>query len=29
MVTILMNDYPQLKYVMLGVLGLFVLIHRE
>ncbi|GAB5592339.1 Signal peptidase complex catalytic subunit [Umbelopsis nana] len=28
-VTILMNDYPQLKYVILGVLGLFVLIHRE
>ncbi|RUS28114.1 hypothetical protein BC938DRAFT_482297 [Jimgerdemannia flammicorona] len=29
MVTILMNDYPQLKYVLLGGLGLFVLIHRE
>ncbi|OZJ03777.1 Signal peptidase complex catalytic subunit SEC11C [Bifiguratus adelaidae] len=29
MVTILMNDYPQLKYVFLGVLGLFVLIQRE
>ncbi|CAK9303117.1 unnamed protein product [Gordionus sp. m RMFG-2023] len=29
MVTIWMNDYPQLKYVLLGTLGLFVLIHRE
>ncbi|KAI8377727.1 uncharacterized protein BYT42DRAFT_571378 [Radiomyces spectabilis] len=29
MVTILMNDYPWLKTVLLGILGLFVLIHRE
>jgi signal peptidase len=29
MVTILMNDYPKLKYTVLGLLGLFVLIHRE
>ena len=29
MVTILMNDYPQLKYAVLCLLGLYVLIHRE
>nr|CAB3265927.1 signal peptidase complex catalytic subunit SEC11A [Phallusia mammillata] len=29
MVTILMNDYPKLKYAVLGLLGIFVLIHRE
>ena len=29
MVTIVMNDYPQLKYVVLAVLGFFVLVHRE
>lgn len=29
MVTILMNDYPKLKYVLLGGLGIFVLLHRE
>ncbi|KAE9416569.1 hypothetical protein Angca_007499, partial [Angiostrongylus cantonensis] len=29
MVTILMNDYPKLKYAVLGLLGLFVIIHRE
>ncbi|KAI8344498.1 signal peptidase complex catalytic subunit SEC11C-like protein [Chlamydoabsidia padenii] len=29
MVTILMNDYPFLKYVLLGVLGLFALVQRE
>uniref|UniRef100_A0AC35TIT7 Signal peptidase complex catalytic subunit SEC11 n=1 Tax=Rhabditophanes sp. KR3021 TaxID=114890 RepID=A0AC35TIT7_9BILA len=29
MITIIMNDYPQLKFALLGVLGLFVLIHRE
>lgn len=29
MVTILMNDYPKLKYSVLAILGLFVLIHRE
>jgi len=28
-VTILFNDYPKLKYAVLGVLGLFVLSHRE
>ncbi|CAO3636839.1 unnamed protein product [Cunninghamella echinulata] len=29
MVTIIMNDYPSVKYVVLGVLGLFALIQRE
>ena len=29
MMTILMNDYPQLKYVLIGVLGLFALVSRE
>uniref|UniRef100_A0A914C9F9 Signal peptidase complex catalytic subunit SEC11 n=2 Tax=Acrobeloides nanus TaxID=290746 RepID=A0A914C9F9_9BILA len=29
MVTILMNDYPKLKYTVLGLLGLFVLVHRD
>lgn len=29
MVTIIMNDYPQLKWAILGVLGLYVLLHRE
>jgi signal peptidase len=29
MVTILMNDYPILKYVLLGGLAVFVLLHRE
>ncbi|CAJ0927930.1 unnamed protein product, partial [Mesorhabditis belari] len=29
MVTILMNDYPALKYAVLGVLALFVILHRE
>jgi signal peptidase len=28
-VTILMNDYPKLKYFVLACLGIFVLIHRE
>ncbi|GAB1607180.1 signal peptidase complex catalytic subunit SEC11A [Argonauta hians] len=28
-VTILMNDYPKLKYAILVCLGMFVLIHRE
>lgn len=28
-VTILMNDYPQLKYVILATLGIFVLVKRE
>lgn len=29
MATIIMNDYPMVKYVVLGVLGLFVLFHKE
>lgn len=29
MVTILLNDYPKLKYVLVGVLGLFVLTSKE
>merc|ERR1719466_668111 len=29
MVTIIMNDYPKLKYAILGLLGIFVLVHRE
>lgn len=29
MVTIIMNDYPNLKYAVLGVLALYVLLHRE
>nr|CAD2127627.1 unnamed protein product [Meloidogyne enterolobii] len=29
MVTIIMNDYPKLKYSVLVLLGLFVLLHRE
>ncbi|KAI2809281.1 hypothetical protein RDWZM_003392 [Blomia tropicalis] len=28
-VTILMNDYPKFKYAVLGILALFVLVHRE
>ncbi|CAG0920460.1 unnamed protein product [Notodromas monacha] len=28
-VTILMNDYPKLKYAVLACLGLFVLVHRD
>ncbi|CAG8490376.1 5118_t:CDS:2 [Diversispora eburnea] len=28
-ITILMNDYPSLKYVLIGVLGLYVLFSRE
>ncbi|KAL3203641.1 hypothetical protein MRX96_041831 [Rhipicephalus microplus] len=28
-VTILMNDYPKFKFLVLGCLGLFVLVHRE
>nr|XP_039270798.1 signal peptidase complex catalytic subunit SEC11A-like [Styela clava] len=28
-VTILMNDYPKLKYAVLALLGMFVLVHRE
>lgn len=29
MVTILMNEYPNLKYAILGILALYVLLHRE
>ncbi|KAI8141413.1 SEC11-like 1 [Fennellomyces sp. T-0311] len=29
MLTILMNDYPWMKFALLGVIGLFVLVHRE
>ncbi|KAJ3076951.1 Signal peptidase complex catalytic subunit S11C [Podochytrium sp. JEL0797] len=29
MVTIILNDYPQLKVVLLGVMGIFVLITKE
>jgi len=29
MVTIIMNDYPYLKFMLIGVLGLFVLANRE
>ena len=29
MVTIIMNDYPIVKYVLVGVMGLFVLTTRE
>jgi signal peptidase I len=29
MVTIIMNDYPVLKYVLIGVLGLLVMTSKE
>jgi signal peptidase len=29
MVTIIMNDYPQLKFALIGILGLFVIANRE
>ena len=29
MVTILLNDYPALKYVLVGLMGLFVLTNKE
>ena len=29
MVTIIMNDYPYLKYLLIGVLGLFVIIGKD
>jgi signal peptidase len=29
MVTILMNDYPKLKYAVLACLGIVVFIHKE
>jgi len=28
-VTILLNDYPKFKYILLGVLGLFLLVRKE
>ncbi|GAB5032125.1 signal peptidase i [Nannochloropsis oceanica] len=29
MVTIILNDYPMLKYVLVGIMGLFVLTNKE
>lgn len=29
MVTIILNDYPILKYVLIGIMGLFVLTNKE
>jgi hypothetical protein len=29
MVTILLNDYPYFKFVLLGVMGLYVLTSRD
>jgi hypothetical protein len=29
MVTILLNDYPSLKYVMIGIMGILVLSSKE
>ena len=29
MVTIILNDYPALKYVLIGIMGLFVLTNKE
>uniref|UniRef100_A0A1B0CKQ7 Signal peptidase complex catalytic subunit SEC11 n=1 Tax=Lutzomyia longipalpis TaxID=7200 RepID=A0A1B0CKQ7_LUTLO len=29
MITIYMNEYPNLKYAILGILALYVLLHRE
>jgi len=29
MVTIIMNDYPTLKYALIGVLGLLVITNKE
>jgi len=29
MVTIIMNDYPIVKYVLVGLMGLFVLTTKE
>lgn len=28
-VTIILNDYPIVKYVLVGAMGLFVLVNRE
>lgn len=29
MVTIILNDYPALKYLLIGIMGLFVLTNKE
>lgn len=29
LITIIMNDYPQVKFLILAVLGIFVLINRD
>ncbi len=29
MLTIIMNDYPQVKFAVLGILGVYVLLTRE
>ena len=29
MVTIIMNDYPMIKYILVGLMGLFVLTTKE
>lgn len=29
MITILMNEYPNFKYMILGILAIYVLLHRE
>jgi signal peptidase len=29
MVTIILNDYPMVKYILVGVMGLFVLTNKE
>jgi len=29
MVTIMMNDYPQLKFALIGLLGLLVMTNKE
>ena len=29
MVTIIMNDYPMVKYILVGLMGLFVLTTKE
>jgi len=29
MVTIVLNDYPLLKYLLIGIMGIFVLTNKE
>jgi signal peptidase len=29
MVTIVLNDYPMLKYLLIGIMGIFVLTNKE